>query len=45
MSEKKNECVKCGNTSEEHLLISCEHEGNPAWVCARCLPMFIHGSH
>lgn len=45
MSEKKNTCVNCGASSEDRLLISSEHKGEPVWVCARCLPMFIHGAH
>ena len=45
MAETKNACVSCGTGSEERLLISCEQKGKAVWVCARCLPMFIHGSH
>ena len=45
MAETKNQCVSCGTDSEDRLLISCEQKGKPVWVCARCLPMFIHGSH
>ena len=43
MAEEKNVCTNCGTGSEERLLISCEHKGAPVWVCARCLPIFIHG--
>jgi len=42
MSEK-NTCVSCGSDSTERLLIKCEKEGQDVHVCARCLPMFIHG--
>lgn len=45
MSGKTNQCVSCGSGSDERLLISCEQKGEPVFVCARCLPMFIHGSH
>jgi hypothetical protein len=45
MADEKNQCVSCGADSEGRLLISCEQKGQPVWVCARCLPMFIHGGN
>ncbi len=45
MAENKNTCINCGANSDDRLLISCEHQGKLAWVCARCLPVFIHGAH
>ncbi len=45
MAEGQNQCINCGADSDTRLLISCEHQGRPVWVCARCLPMFIHGGH
>jgi len=42
---EKNTCVNCGADSSSKLLINCEKEGKAVWVCARCLPMFIHGAH
>jgi len=38
-----NKCVNCEATSNDRLLISCEQTGKHVYVCARCLPMFIHG--
>lgn len=40
---EKHGCVQCGTGSDERLLIQCELKGKLEWVCARCLPMFIHG--
>jgi hypothetical protein len=45
MAGEMNKCVSCGSGSEERLLIQCEQKGKKVWVCARCLPMFIHGAH
>ncbi len=45
MAEEKHVCTSCGANSDDRLLISCEQKGKAVWVCARCLPMFIHGSH
>ncbi len=45
MAEEKHVCTSCGANSGDRLLISCEQKGKAVWVCARCLPMFIHGSH
>ena len=45
MADEKNTCINCGTDSETKLLISCEQQGKLVWVCARCLPMFIHGAH
>ena len=42
---EKHKCVNCGTDSTDRLLISCELKGKLEWVCARCLPMFIHGAH
>lgn len=38
-------CVICHATSDERVVLSGEHKGQPAWVCVRCLPMLIHGEH
>lgn len=43
--EQKNACLQCGATSDEVVLLNCENKGQPQWVCVRCLPILIHGSH
>ncbi|HEY3347975.1 MAG TPA: hypothetical protein VGK71_10165 [Nitrospirota bacterium] len=45
MAEEMSVCTKCGAGSGERLLISCEKDGQKVWVCARCLPTFVHGQH
>ncbi|HEY4716559.1 MAG TPA: DUF542 domain-containing protein [bacterium] len=43
--EKGHNCARCGNSSDEILLIQCEIEKGSSFVCARCLPFYIHGGH
>lgn len=43
--DKKNECFNCGSTSEHRCLFPCEYNGEPKWICARCIPIMIHGPH
>ena len=41
---KAPKCINCGTESKERLLISCYYKEDNVHVCARCLPMFIHGA-
>ena len=47
MEEKKEShtCLHCGSTSDQVVLLHCESKGELKWVCVRCLPILIHGSH
>lgn len=45
MEQEKHACIKCGSDSKDRLLLSCEQDGKPVWVCSRCLPVFVHGPH
>ncbi|MDI6784154.1 MAG: hypothetical protein QME64_08695 [bacterium] len=38
-------CLVCGITSDQRVLLACEHNGKEDWVCVRCLPQLIHGAH
>lgn len=42
--EASAKCFSCGADSRSRPLLSCLHQGEPKWVCVRCLPMLIHGS-
>lgn len=39
------QCMQCGATSDQRVLISCLKEGGDDWVCVGCLPILIHGVH
>ncbi|GEM_PF-309337 len=41
---KSPKCFNCGTGSNQRLLLSCVHKEENVHVCARCLPMFIHGA-
>ena len=41
----EHKCLNCGVTSEEVILLSCEFKGERLFVCVKCLPVLIHGSH
>jgi predicted SprT family Zn-dependent metalloprotease len=41
----EHKCLNCGATSNQIVLISCEHKGEELYVCVKCLPVLIHGSH
>lgn len=43
-SSKTPKCLNCGAGSKERLLINCAYKEENVHVCARCLPMFIHGA-
>jgi ribosomal protein S27AE len=49
MSEQKTAqtptCYNCGNTSEKAALFRVLIKHVEQWVCARCLPILIHGPH
>jgi hypothetical protein len=44
-SGKSHQCLQCGASSDERVLLACEAEGKDAYVCVRCLPVLIHGAH
>lgn len=41
----EHKCLNRGTGSDEVVLIPCEHKGQALYVCVRCLPILIHGSH
>jgi hypothetical protein len=41
----EHKCLNCGIESEQVILLSCEHRGELVFVCVKCLPVLIHGSH
>ena len=41
----KNKCLNCGVTSEDVVLLSCQYKREALFVCVKCLPILIHGSH
>lgn len=40
-----HKCLNCGIKSESVVLLSCEFKGEDLYMCIKCLPAFIHGSH
>jgi hypothetical protein len=38
-------CFNCGNTSDQAALFRVLFKSVEQWVCARCLPILIHGPH
>jgi hypothetical protein len=38
-------CHQCGVSSDQRVLLPCMSQGKQGWVCVRCLPALIHGSH
>jgi hypothetical protein len=38
-------CFVCGTTQKGIVYLRCVHEGEDKLVCARCLPVLIHGAH
>ena len=49
MDDKKTSepaaCFHCSNTSEKSALFRVLIDNIEKWVCARCLPILIHGPH
>lgn len=43
MPKTNHQCILCGRTSEERVLLQAEEKGRTVWVCVRCLPTLIHG--
>lgn len=41
----EDKCLNCGVASDEVLLLSCSFKNEPLFVCIKCLPVLIHGSH
>jgi hypothetical protein len=44
-TEKKVKCFVCGTSDKDRVYLHCIHEGEEKLVCARCLPILIHGAH
>ncbi len=40
-----HKCLNCGVASEDVILLSCEHRGEHLFICVKCLPVLIQGSH
>jgi hypothetical protein len=40
-----HKCLNCGIGSERVVLLSCEYQGETVYVCMKCLPVLMHGSH
>ncbi|BCB96096.1 hypothetical protein JZK55_10180 [Dissulfurispira thermophila] len=38
-------CFVCGAGDKNRVYLHCIHEGEEKLVCARCLPILIHGAH
>jgi hypothetical protein len=38
-------CFNCGNTSDDAALFRVLIKRIEQWVCARCIPVLIHGPH
>lgn len=38
-------CFVCDAEEKERVYFRCVHEGEEKFVCARCLPVLIHGQH
>jgi hypothetical protein len=38
-------CFVCGRNETGAVYLRCVHEGKDTFVCARCLPVLIHGGH
>lgn len=38
-------CVNCGSNDEEVRLLKFAYKGKEDYVCLKCLPIFIHGTH
>jgi DNA-directed RNA polymerase subunit RPC12/RpoP len=41
----EHKCLNCGIASEEVLLLPCVFRGESLYICVKCLPELIHGSH
>lgn len=37
------QCFKCGTTEKDSVLFPVRVKGRSEWVCARCIPVLIHG--
>ncbi len=40
-----NACLSCGINSNDVILLACSFKGEDVYVCIKCLPALIHGSH
>lgn len=36
-------CENCGRTDKEAAMFPVRIKGESTWVCAKCIPMLIHG--
>ena len=39
----EHKCIHCGATSQDRVLLAAEQKGKPVWVCAPCMPVYVHG--
>ena len=37
------QCFKCGTTEKDSVLFPIRVKGRSEWVCAKCIPILIHG--
>lgn len=44
-TEETRACINCGADSSDRVILPAEYQGKEGWVCVRCLPFFIHGTH
>ncbi|MBI4321830.1 MAG: hypothetical protein HY675_25330 [Chloroflexi bacterium] len=43
-NDKEHQCMRCGATSDQRVLLSGELKGDIVWICVTCLPYLIHGA-
>jgi hypothetical protein len=41
----EHKCLNCGVASNEVILLACKFKEESLYVCIKCLPVLIHGSH
>jgi hypothetical protein len=41
----EHKCLNCGIGSDAVILLSCIYKKESIYVCIKCLPILIHGSH
>ena len=42
MSELKNRCLVCDQSSDQAPLVALEYQGTQYWICSQHLPILIH---
>jgi hypothetical protein len=41
----EHNCLNCGIAGDKVILLSCSFKGEMLYVCVKCLPVLIQGSH